>query len=171
MNESQTIVLQAHQPVPALLAELGTSTDGLTEADAAARLLALGPNRIAQQAQAGMLRELYGRLKNPLNGLLLFLAGVSYTTGDLRAASIIFAMVALSVGLAFLQEHRSGKAAEKLRAMVRTRIAVLRRDPAGISAWTEIDIDHLVPGDIVKLSAGNLIPRQTFASLPPRRCM
>jgi len=158
LSDNQPIILQAQQPIAALLAELGTSADGLTGAEAAARLVALGPNLIAQQAQSSVLRELYDRLKNPLNGLLLFLAGVSYATGDLRAAVVIFAMVVLSVGLAFLQEHRSGKAAEKLRAMVKTRTAVLRRDASGSSDWTEIDIADLVPGDIVKLSAGNLIP-------------
>ena len=158
MTESNAIVLQAQQPASALLAELGTSADGLSSEEAAARLAKVGPNRVAQQAQSGVLQELYGRLKNPLNGLLLGLAGVSWATGDLRAAVVIFAMVVLSVGLAFLQEHRSGKAAEQLRAMVRTQATVLRRAPTGSSAWTEVDIGDLVPGDIVQLSAGNLIP-------------
>ena len=158
MTESNAIVLQAQQPAAALLAELGTSADGLSSEEAGARLAKVGPNRVAQQAQSGVLQELYGRLKNPLNGLLLGLAGVSWATGDLRAAVVIFAMVVLSVGLAFLQEHRSGKAAEKLRAMVRTQATVLRRDATGSGSWTETDIGDLVPGDIVKLSAGNLIP-------------
>ena len=158
MTEAKSIILQAQLPAADLLAELGASAHGLTDAEAAARLAAIGPNRIAQQTQPGVLQELYGRLKNPLNGLLLCLAGVSWVTGDLRAASVVFAMVVLSVGLAFLQEHRSGKAAEKLRAMVRIQATVLRQDPSGNSDWTEIDIADLVPGDIVRLSAGNLIP-------------
>jgi P-type Mg2+ transporter len=158
VNGGTSITQQAQMPVTALLAELGASPDGLTAADAAARLLSFGPNHIAQQAEAGVLRELYGRLRNPLNGLLLCLAGVSWATGDVRAAAVIFAMVVLSVGLAFVQEHRSGKAAEKLRAMVRTRASVLRRRPGGGSDWIEADIGSLVPGDMVKLAAGDLIP-------------
>jgi len=158
VSEANAILLQAQLPAAQLLADLGTSAEGLTAAEATERLAKIGPNRIAQQAQAGLLQEFYGRLKNPLNGLLLGLAGVSWATGDLRAAIVIFAMVVLSVGLAFLQEHRSGKAAEQLRAMVRTQATVLRRNASGNSEWAEVDIGDLVPGDIVKLSAGNLIP-------------
>ncbi|WP_290542637.1 magnesium-translocating P-type ATPase [Aestuariivirga sp.] len=154
MSDSPTLIQQAYLPAAALLEQLGCSPDGLSAAEAAGRLAAYGPNRIAQQAQSGMLQELYGRLKNPLNGLLLVLAGVSWASGDRRAAIVIFVMVVLSVGLAFLQEHRSGKAAEKLRAMFRTRAAVLRRG----GGWTETGIEDLVPGDIVKLAAGDLIP-------------
>ncbi|MCA3560584.1 MAG: magnesium-translocating P-type ATPase [Aestuariivirga sp.] len=154
MNDGPTIIQQSSLPAAALLEQLRSSPEGLSAAEAAGRLTSCGPNRIAQQAQSGVLQELYGRLKNPLNGLLLVLAGVSWATGDLRAAILIFAMVVLSVGLAFLQEHRSGKAAEKLRAMVRTRATVLRRG----SGWTEAGIEDLVPGDIVKLAAGDLIP-------------
>jgi Mg2+-importing ATPase len=158
VRDTGSILLQARLPAAELLADLGTRTDGLSGGEAAARLAAIGPNRIAQQEQASLLRELYGRLRNPLNGLLLGLAAVSWATGDLRAALIIFAMVVLSVGLAFLQEHRSGKAAERLRAMVTTQATVLRRDPSGAGVPAEVDIASLVPGDIVRLSAGDLVP-------------
>ena len=158
MRDATSILRQARQPEAELLAGLGSSRDGLTAAEAESRLRSFGPNRIAQQARTGLLFEFYGRLKNPLNGLLLCLSAISWATGDLRAALVIFAMVVLSVGLAFLQEHRSSRAAEKLQAMVRTRATVLRCSGSGSGSWIEEDIEAIVPGDIVKLAAGDLIP-------------
>ncbi|MGB9649752.1 MAG: hypothetical protein WA709_35245 [Stellaceae bacterium] len=69
-------------------------------------------------------------------------------------------MVLLSVSLAFVQEHRSNNAAARLRAMVRTTATVLRRGAeTGIeSHGLEIPIEELVPGDVVRLAAGDMIP-------------
>ena len=67
---------------------------------------------------------------NPLNGLLLSLALVSYFLGDLRAAIVIAVMVVLAIGTAFIQEHRSNNTAEKLRAMVKHIASVKRRGAA-----------------------------------------
>ena len=99
-----------------------------------------------------------GRAKNPLNFLLLSLAAISYFLGDQRAAAVIAAMVLLSVSLAFLQEHRSNDAAAKLRAMVRTTATVVRRRAGAAEQILEVPIEELVPGDVVRLSAGDLIP-------------
>ena len=129
------------------------SPDGLTDAEAAARLLRVGPNLIASEQPQSMGRELLGRARNPLNFLLLGLAGVSWATGDVRAAVVIVAMVILSVTLAFVQEHRSNKAAAALRAMVHTTVSVCRS-----GAFKEVPLHTLVPDDIVRLSAGDLIP-------------
>ena len=98
-------------------------------------------------------REFLGRARNPLNFLLLGLAAVSWATGDVRAAIVIVAMVILSVTLAFVQEHRSNKAAAALRAMVHTTVSV-RRD----GVFKDVPLHTLVPGDVVQLSAGALIP-------------
>ena len=141
-----------------LLASLGTSLDGLSEAEAAERLAVIGPNQIARERPQTIPRELAGRAKNPLNGLLLSLALVSWLTGDARAAVVISLMVVLSVGLAFVQEHRSNRAAAKLRALVKTKATVRRHSPGNVSQAHEVPIDQLVPGDIVQLSAGDLLP-------------
>ncbi len=146
-----------------LLQRLNSSADGLTEADAQARLLDYGQNTVAHEAQKNLVMQLLARLRNPLNLLLLTLSGVSFAMGDHVAALIIFLMVVLSISLAFLQEHRSSKAAEKLRAMVHTTASVLRRSNSGDqtipgSGMQEIPIHLLVPGDIVHLSAGDMIP-------------
>jgi P-type Mg2+ transporter len=143
-----------------LLQQLGTTHEGLTVENATARLRAYGPNLVAHEGQQTLFRELLGRAKNPLNFLLLTLAALSFFLGDQRAAAVIAVMVLLSVSLAFIQEHRSSNAAARLRAMVRTTATVLRRRPNAASGGQalEIPIEELVPGDVVRLSAGDLIP-------------
>src|SRR5215469_4467988 len=137
-----------------LLKRLGTTSEGLTIEGAAQRLTVLGPNLVAHECRQSSVEELIGRAKNPLNFLLLSLAAVSYFLGDERAAAVIAVMVLLSVSLAFAQEHRSNHAAERLRAMVRTTATVVRRTGAGGQAL-EVAIEELVPGDVVRLSAGD----------------
>jgi P-type Mg2+ transporter len=145
----------------AALQRLGGSEAGIDAAGAAARLRRFGPNRIAQERQPGILRELAGRARNPLNSLLLTLAVVSYVLGDVRAAVVIAAMVVLSILTAFIQEHRSNQAAARLRALVKTTASVKRRgatSAAGANGFTEIPMEEIVPGDMVALSAGDMIP-------------
>jgi Mg2+-importing ATPase len=144
----------------ALLGRLGTTPQGLSAAEAAARLRATGPNLVAHERRQSLLSELLGRAGNPLNFLLLSLAAVSFFLGDKRAAAVIAVMVLLSVTLAFVQEHRSNNAAARLRAMVRTTATVLRRGTdAGAEAHErEIPIEELVPGDVVRLAAGDMVP-------------
>ena len=141
---------------------LGSSEAGLHETEAAARLHRFGANKIAQERQAGIVRELIGRTRNPLNALLLTLAAVSYFLGDVRAAAIIAAMVILSIATAFIQEHRSNQAAAKLRALVKTTASVKRPEAtpqaSKIEGFVEIPMEEIVPGDIVALSAGDMIP-------------
>ena len=141
-----------------LLRQLGSSMDGLADAQAAALLARIGPNQVAREENRSLVQEFVGRARNPLNALLLALAAVSWATGDARAAVVICLMVVLSVILAFLQEHRSNQAAAKLRAMVRTKAIVHRRPATGPSRPIEVPIEALVPGDVVQLSAGDLVP-------------
>jgi Mg2+-importing ATPase len=143
-----------------LLSRMGTTPQGLTAEEVAVRLRAVGPNLVAHERRQSLFAELVGRARNPLNFLLLSLAAVSYFLGDRRAAAVITVMVVLSVTLAFVQEHRSNNAAARLRAMVHTTATVLRRSTA-IGAEPherEIPIEEIVPGDVVRLSAGDMIP-------------
>ena len=139
---------------------LGYSPLGLSAAEAAARLKAVGPNRISRERKASLLVELWGRLKNPLNGLLLALATASWLLSDIRSALVISVMVVLSSGLGFIQEHRSSAAAAKLASMVSIKAAVRRPDAPGADAdgYVDAPLEDLVPGDVVRLSAGDLIP-------------
>ena len=140
----------------------GGSDTGLDEEDALLRLRRFGANRIAQEHRTGIFYELVNRTKNPLNGLLLTLAVVSYFLGDARAAVVIATMVILSIVTAFIQEHRSNQAAAKLRALVKTTASVKRRggEPRAskMEGFVEIPMEAIVPGDIVALSAGDMIP-------------
>jgi P-type Mg2+ transporter len=137
---------------------LGSSLVGLSADEAERRLKIHGLNLITRERKPTILQEIWNRTKNPLNALLLTLATVSYFLGDMRAAIVIVLMVILSVTTAFIQEHRSNEAAAQLRAMVKTTASVRRAGVAPNGGFIEVPIETLVPGDIVRLSAGDMIP-------------
>jgi Mg2+-importing ATPase len=149
--------------VPAVLRELESSERGLAPGEVERRRAQCGENRIARERREPLARQVLLRLANPLNLMLLALAAASVAMGDSRAALFIFAMVFLSLTLATVQERRSSRAAEQLRAMVHTTATVYRAleegaDTMGPQQAVEIPIEQLVPGDIVHLSAGDMIP-------------
>lgn len=143
----------AAQKIEALLAGLGSSPDGLSEAGASRQREIYGHNEVAEEHQIGLARQLWRSFRNPFNLLLTVLAGVSALSGDREAALLIGIMVMLSTLLRFVQEARSTRAAEQLKAMVRTTATVTRSGKR-----REIPVSDLVPGDIVHLSAGDMIP-------------
>jgi Mg2+-importing ATPase len=136
-----------------VLKELGSQLDGLSDLEAAARLKQYGSNEIAREKRQSALMRLLINIKNPLVLLLLALAGLSYLTGDLRATVVILVMVVLGVVLRFFQETRADNAAEKLQAMVSNTATLLR---GGKEA--EVSLKLLVPGDIIRLAAGDMVP-------------
>ena len=147
------------------LTRLDSHTDGLTSEEAATRLEQYGPNQIAREQRRTVIRHIIERLINPLNVLLLALVIVNFfVLEDMESGSIVALMVVLSVTLSFVQEYRSSKAAEKLRAMVSTTETVLRREIIEDSeeppkaTRSEKPIRDLVPGDLILLSAGDMIP-------------
>jgi Mg2+-importing ATPase len=149
------------------LGELHSAVKGLSESEAAGRLTTCGPNAVTSRRERHVLLQLARHLWTPLNAMLLSLALVSLVLGDARAALMIAAMVILSVGLSFVQEYRSDKAAAKLRAMVHTTASVIRTNVTDVTtaqgegalqAPREIPIEQLVPGDLVMLAAGDMIP-------------
>jgi Mg2+-importing ATPase len=136
-----------------VLRSLGSRLTGLSDAEAAPRLAQYGSNEIAREQHLSALRRLLGNVKNPLVLLLAALGIVSYLTGDARATVIIFMMVVLGVVLRFVQEMRADNAAAKLKAMVSNKATVVR---AG--RQSEVPLRQLVPGDIVELAAGDMVP-------------
>jgi len=136
-----------------VLERLGSSYDGVSEEEAARRLARYGPNVVASDERHTRLRLLLRACLNPLVLLLAVLAIVSLATGDVRAAAVMTVMIVLGVSLRFAQEARAGAAAEKLRAMIRVTATVLR---AGRPV--EEPLARLVPGDVVHLCAGDMIP-------------
>ena len=136
-----------------VLQMLGTSLSGLTEEEAAARLAQYGPNQIAHEKKQSWLQRLYVAARNPLVILLTVLAILSFATADFRAGTVMLLMVVLGLSLRFVQETRADTAAAKLKAMISVTATVFRGGQA-----SEIPLQQLVPGDVVKLSAGDMIP-------------
>jgi P-type Mg2+ transporter len=136
-----------------VLGRLESRREGLTGAEAEERLVRFGPNVVAAEKQHGWLRRLLTASRNPLVILLTALAAISYATGDFRAGTVMAMMVVLGVSLRFVQESRADAAAARLKALIRVTATV---DRDGQSA--EIPLRDLVPGDVVRLSAGDMIP-------------
>jgi P-type Mg2+ transporter len=150
---AQAVLDAAHKDGEVLLRDLGTSLAGLSQRDADDRAGAAGPNEIAQERKQGWIVRIFRIIRNPLVILLTTLSAVSFLTGDARAGAVMALMVCLSVGLRFLQEARADAAAEKLKAMIHVTATAVRDGAA-----REIPLRNLVPGDIVKLAAGDMIP-------------
>ncbi len=140
-------------PAAEALARMRTTERGLASGQVAELQSQCGSNEIGARHQAGALRELLQRFRNPLVVQLVVIAVVALLVGDLRSAIVVGGMVFLSVVLAHVQEARSSRAVEKLREMVQSSVVVIRE-----GTETEVDFTQLVPGDIVVLHAGSIIP-------------
>ncbi len=165
----------AQNNVEAVLESLNTSSEGLSELQSNLRRDKTGLNEIAHEKPLKWYIQFLKTFQNPFVILLMTLAAISLITEDIKAAVIIFSMVVFSVVLRFSQEFRSSQAAEKLREMVHTTATVSRKDPRkdispglaldmgltlnlDVPDKQEIPIKLLVPGDVVFLSAGDMIP-------------
>ncbi len=129
------------------------NTRGLTTAEARQRLAAVGPNEPAQVRRASALRQVVLLFANPLVLILLAASVISALLGEIVNASIIVVMVFLSVGLNFTQTARSQRAVDRLRQAVAPTATALRD-----GTWVELPRRELVPGDIIRLTAGDLVP-------------
>ena len=140
-------------PADQLLAQLATTQAGLTTAEAQSRLAIYGPNDAATDKRAPLWWQFLTRFGNPLVIILLVASALSALTGDMASFVIIFSIVMLSMILDFVQEVRAQNAVDALRSSVAVQ-ATVHRDGAARS----VPIDRLVPGDIVDLIAGDLVP-------------
>jgi Mg2+-importing ATPase len=172
---AQSLVSASQTELAALLQQLNSRPDGLTEQEAETIRAAVGPNEVEHEKPLTWWVHLWHCYKNPFNLLLTVLATVSYYTEDMKAAIVIGSMVILSTLMRFIQESRSNTAADKLKEMVSNTATVIRHDlvqdiaaeaqryfdvtlhPKGAKR-IELPIKKLVPGDIVQLSAGDMIP-------------
>ena len=153
IHVSPAVIDAARRDGEELLQSLRTTSMGLTQAEAENRAHTTGPNELARERRQGWFVRLLKIIRNPLVILLGTLSAVSFATGDARAGTVMAAMVALSVTLRFLQEARADAAAAKLKAMIHVTATVLRDGAA-----KEIPLRDLVPGDVIKLSAGDMMP-------------
>jgi Mg2+-importing ATPase len=141
---------------------LGTSIHGLDEEQTEERMEKYGRNEVRHEKEVSWLRQLVDAFVNPFIGILIFIAVVSAIIDvwipkvddrDYSTVIMVVLMVTVSVVLKFVQEYRSSNAARRLKDMVETT-ATVERD----GEKSEIDIHDIVPGDIIHLSAGDMIP-------------
>lgn len=153
LQVSPALFEAARSQAASVLEKIGSAPEGLTEDDARQRLEIHGPNAVGREQSFPMLRLLSHAVVNPLVVLLTLLAGVSFLTGDARAGTVMMLMVALGLVLRFVQEARADSAAGKLKAMISVTATVIRDGQP-----REIPVADIVPGDLVKLSAGDMVP-------------
>ncbi|NLU17642.1 MAG: magnesium-translocating P-type ATPase [Serratia liquefaciens] len=133
--------------------------EGITAHEAERARERCGENVIDDQQKEAWWQHLWHCYRNPFNLLLTALGMISYATEDLTGALVIALMVVISTLLNFIQEARSNRAADALKAMVSNTATVIRSDAlSGKSEHLELPISQLVPGDIIKLAAGDMIP-------------
>jgi P-type Mg2+ transporter len=146
------------------LKQLDAVPSGLTPEQVEERLEKFGPNEVTHEKPPTWFVQLFYAFLTPFNGVLFAVSVVSLFSDVIFAAPddrsfrtiiVLISMVLLSTLLRFWQEFRSNKAAEELKAMVSSTTAVLR---AGMDRPQEIPISTLVPGDVVYLSAGDMVP-------------
>ena len=140
-------------PSEQLLLQLRSSTKGLSQADAERRLEQYGPNAIKAGDQTSALGLLLNQFKSPLVLILVVAAIISAIAGEWPDALIVIAVVLGSTTLGFVQEYRASDAIEKLRSKVTIKSSVLREGQSRVVLSKDV-----MPGDIVLLSAGSLIP-------------
>lgn len=168
-DSSASLISIAQSNVDEVLHLFETELEGLSEPEAKRRLDKYGLNEIAREKKIAWYVQLLKTVTNPLSLLLIVLAIVSLFTGSTTAALIIFIMVLFGGLLRFSQEFKSNKADEKLRELVSAKATVNRKnetkettppskDVKAITKGAEIEVKLLVPGDIIFLSAGDMIP-------------
>ena len=145
------------QVSPADSSARSISENGLTSERARARLSQFGPNEPVSSRRTSGLVQILFLFVNPLAIILLVASAVSAAVGEVLNASIIALMVLLSAALNFIQTYRSQRAVERIRKEVAPTATVLRD-----ANWTEIPRRELVPGDVIKLTAGDLVPADAY---------
>ncbi len=168
MRLSMRVVEESATSIDQVLRTLNSNKQGLVENDALSRLKKFGKNEVSHEKPPTWYGQLLQSFNNPFVYILIGLAVVSYLTEDVEATIILTIMVVVSGVLRFVQEYRSTQAAEKLKALVSTTATVKRRNRLdNPGEQREITINELVPGDIIHLAAGDMIPadRTYFGSL------
>lgn len=165
MNEAAVSKLQhaSGKDTAAVYAMLESDEGGITETTADERILEFGLNEVHYDRAPSWWKQLLKSFINPFISILAAIVAVSYIMDvwmaspgeeDYKTVVVVVLMIVISGLLSFFQEYRSNRAAEQLKNMVKTTATVLRKD-AGKS---EILMSQLVPGDIIYLSAGDMIP-------------
>jgi Mg2+-importing ATPase len=140
-------------PVDQLMESLHTSLQGLSSEVAASLRASYGPNEVVREKKLAVFRQFIAQFKNPLIIILLLAAVLSVFLGEFVDAIIIIVIVFLSVCIDFFQEYRAERSVELLRKKIST-LATVTRDGSS----QDVPLSELVPGDIITLSAGAIVP-------------
>ncbi|HGH3561491.1 TPA: magnesium-translocating P-type ATPase [Acinetobacter baumannii] len=174
-NLSKRLLNASRTQTNDLLKQFDTHLTGLTEEQAHTQQMTVGLNEVTHEKPLTWWQHLWYCYRNPFNILLSLLALIAFFTDDLTGSTIISVMVILSTLLRYWQEAKSNQAADALKAMVSNTATVLRHQVSaedlelmheryGIDTKNqtthqfEIPIQYLVPGDVILLSAGDMIP-------------
>jgi Mg2+-importing ATPase len=141
-----------------LLVNLKSTPEGLNVGESQNRLREQGPNEVVHEKPDPWYKQLFRNFKTPFTLLLMCLSVISFVTRDTAGGTVIAVIALVSVALGFFQEYRSSQAAEKLKAMVTNTATVLRPKEPASSEQLEEPIQNLVPGDVIHLAAGDMVP-------------
>ncbi|MFI5096727.1 MAG: magnesium-translocating P-type ATPase [Candidatus Acidiferrales bacterium] len=141
------------RPLQELLQLLQTTPAGLTADEAGQRLRLYGPNSLVRESRFAVLFSFFSFFANPLVIILVIASGISLALGEQVGGLIIIAIVLFSVLLNFLMEFQARHAVEEIQKQIATTAAVVRD-----GREQELPVAELVPGDIIRLKAGDLVP-------------
>ena len=152
-NLRQSLKILSSIEIETLYSKLSSSVDGLSESQFRHNYEIYGPNspKIEREVWIGI--EILKRFIAPLPLLLLMLSLLTYITGESKGALVIAVMVIFSILFGFIQEYKSSEALKRLTRLVRIKVQVLRG-----GNQSEVDLTQVVPGEIIYLSVGDLIP-------------
>jgi len=150
---SKRLASFARMDSAAVMNQLGTSPAGLTDEVVEDRLVQYGHNEVAREKRTSPLKRLIAILSNPLSILLIILATITGVTGGGPGVYMILLMVIIGAALRFFQEQRSDTAAQELQKMVTTTATVMQD-----GGKKEVALKDIVPGDLIFLSAGDMVP-------------
>ncbi len=139
--------------IATLFEQLGSRRAGLTAVEAAGRFDRFGPNTVTVDRRRSIVVKIAKRFAEPLVAILLVAAAISSFTGDIASFAIIVTVIGASIALDVVQEHRAETTAEALKRSVAIH-ADVKRD----GTVRSLPVEQLVPGDVVELRAGDLVP-------------
>jgi len=151
--KSNTLASASEKSPEELMAELGVNSSGLDSREAKRRLAKYGEHVVFEHSEANVISTLFSKLKNPFVIILFLASTASFILGERTSALIIVVIVAAGVLLDFFNSYRASKAIEKLRERVAPTATLIRNGKK-----QEIPFRNIVPGDLVFLSAGDVVP-------------
>ena len=152
-QDEQFLLKLCREPAESALQIMESRAEGLDDQQVSKRSAKYGKNEVLQSRRPSFLKDILHRLTSPLVIQLLLIATLSAVIGEMTSSIIVGIMILLSVGISYVLDRRSGNAVESLGKRVQSRSHVIRN---GIEK--EVPLADLVPGDIVQLQAGSVIP-------------